>query len=65
MYNNIWLKKGDELGRFEMGSTIVMFFEKDMVEITCKKNKSIRFADKIVVLPSNMKWEIDKIENNG
>lgn len=47
MYNDIRLKKGDELGRFEMGSTIVMFFEKDMVELTCKKNESIRFADKI------------------
>lgn len=29
------------------------------------KNQVIRFADKIVVLPSNMRWEIDKIENNG
>lgn len=48
MYDELWLNKGDELGRFEMGSTIVMFFEKDMAEITCKKNEPIRFADKIV-----------------
>jgi len=47
MYDNLWLKKGDELGRFEMGSTIVMFFEKDIVELTCKKDKSIRYTDKI------------------
>jgi len=47
MYDNLWLKKGDELGRFEMGSTIVMLFEKDMVELTCKKYKSIRFGDVI------------------
>ncbi len=47
MYNNLWLKKGDELGRFEMGSTIVMFFEKDMVELSCQKNKTIRFTDLI------------------
>ncbi|HIP30536.1 MAG TPA: phosphatidylserine decarboxylase [Sulfurospirillum arcachonense] len=47
MYENLWLKKGDELGRFEMGSTIVMFFEKDMVELTCKKDKPIRFTDKV------------------
>ena len=47
MYDNLWLKKGDELGRFEMGSTIVMFFEKDMVELSCQKNKTIRFTDLI------------------
>ena len=47
MYKNLWLSKGDELGRFEMGSTIVMFFEKDMVELSCQKNKTIRFTDLI------------------
>jgi len=47
MYENLWLKKGDELGRFEMGSTIVMFFEKDMVELTCKKEEPIRFTQKV------------------
>jgi len=47
MYDNLCLKKGDEMGRFEMGSTIVMFFEKDMVELTCKKDKPIRFADNV------------------
>ncbi len=47
MYKNLFLKKGDELGRFEMGSTIVMLFEKDMVELTCKKNNSIKFTQKI------------------
>lgn len=50
MYDNLWLKKGDELGRFEMGSTIVMFFEKDLVELTCAKDKSIRFTDKVAKL---------------
>ena len=47
MYDNVWLKKGDELGRFEMGSTIVMFFEKDMVELTCTKDKPIRFTQMV------------------
>ena len=47
MYKDLLLKKGDELGRFEMGSTIVMFFEKDMVELTCKKDLPIRFTEKI------------------
>ncbi len=47
MYKDLLLKKGDELGRFEMGSTIVMFFEKDMVALTCKKDLPIRFTEKI------------------
>ncbi|WP_024955582.1 phosphatidylserine decarboxylase [Sulfurospirillum arcachonense] len=47
MYKDLWLKKGDELGRFEMGSTIVMFFEKDMVELTCRKDEPIKFSEKI------------------
>lgn len=45
MYENLWLKKGDELGRFEMGSTIIMLFEKNMVELICTKNRPIRFTD--------------------
>lgn len=45
MYDNLRLKKGDELGRFEMGSTIIMLFEKDMVELTCKSNSPVRFTD--------------------
>ncbi len=47
MYHDLLLKKGDELGRFEMGSTIVMFFEKDMVKLSCKKDKLIRFTEKV------------------
>ncbi len=47
MYDNLYLQKGDELGRFEMGSTIVMFFEKNMVELLCSKNKTIRFTELI------------------
>ena len=46
-YNNLWLKKGDEMGRFEMGSTIVMFFEKDMVNLDCTKNEDISFTQKV------------------
>ena len=45
MYDNLWLKKGDELGRFEMGSTIVMLFEKDMVTLTCRRDQSMRFGE--------------------
>ena len=46
-YENLWVNKGDELGRFEMGSTIVIFFEKDMVELDCNSNNPVRFTQKV------------------
>jgi len=46
-YADIHLKKGEELGTFEMGSTIVMLFEKNMVELTCKKEQKISFGDSV------------------
>ncbi len=46
-YEDIALSKGEELGRFEMGSTIVMFFEKDMVSLLTKRDQKIKFADPI------------------
>ena len=45
--DEVVLNKGDELGMFMMGSTIVMFFEKDFVDLEDKKGKSVRFADVI------------------
>ena len=47
MYGDIVLKKGEELGRFEMGSTIVMFFEKDMVELLKNKMTKVKYGDPI------------------
>ena len=44
-YADLQLKKGEELGRFEMGSTIVMFFEKNMVELTCERLQKVKFGD--------------------
>jgi phosphatidylserine decarboxylase len=46
-YGNVFLKKAQELGRFEMGSTIVMFFEKDFVDLDITSDKSIKFGDVI------------------
>ncbi len=46
-YNGIILKKAQELGKFEMGSTIVMFFQKDSIEFTCRAGKNIKFGEKI------------------
>ncbi len=51
-YGDTHLKKGDELGKFEMGSTIVIFFEKDMVELTQKKMKKVKFGDMIAKIKS-------------
>lgn len=50
LYDNLYLKKGEELGCFKMGSTIVMFFEKEMCELICQKNESIRFGEDICKL---------------
>jgi phosphatidylserine decarboxylase len=39
------MKKGDCLGYFEMGSTVLMFWEKDMVELEELINTKVRFGD--------------------
>ena len=46
-YENLFLQKGDCLGYFEMGSTVLIFWEKDMVELENLENKSVRFGDTI------------------
>jgi len=48
-YGDISIKKGDELGTFEMGSTIVMFFEKELVNLTCQFGNHIKFGDTIAL----------------
>ncbi|MDD3325092.1 MAG: phosphatidylserine decarboxylase [Sulfurospirillaceae bacterium] len=47
MYKNVELEKGDELGRFEMGSTIVMFFETNSVDLKVKRDTSICFGQSV------------------
>lgn len=42
---NITLKKGDEIGRFEMGSSIAMLFGKGQVEAILTEGQKIRFGD--------------------
>jgi phosphatidylserine decarboxylase len=46
-YEDVHLKKGDELGMFMMGSTIVMLFEQDFVDLLNKQGKSVRFGEVI------------------
>ncbi len=45
--DGVELKKGEELGMFMMGSTIVMLFENGFVKLEDKLNKKVRFADVI------------------
>lgn len=46
-YENIEISKGECLGYFKMGSTVVMFWEKDSVEIESLLNQDVRFGQKI------------------
>jgi len=46
-YEDLEIKKGDCLGYFEMGSTVLLFWEKDMVELDNIINTKVRFGDVI------------------
>jgi len=46
-YDDLYIKKGDCLGYFEMGSTVLMFWEKDMVTLDNIINTKVRFGDVI------------------
>lgn len=44
-YEDLYVKKGDCLGYFEMGSTVLLFWEKEMVELNNIINTKVRFSD--------------------
>lgn len=46
-YENLYVKKGQHLGNFEMGSTIVMLGGKDVVKFSIKNGENIKFAQDI------------------
>lgn len=46
-YNDLTVFKGDELGHFEMGSTIVMLFEKDSMDLELSKEVHVKFGQPI------------------
>ena len=48
-YENISLKKGDEMGRFLLGSTVVMLFEKDALQFNSdwQPASAIKFGEKM------------------
>ncbi|MBU1658278.1 phosphatidylserine decarboxylase [bacterium] len=46
-YANLYLNKGDDFGCFEMGSTIVILAEKEMLELDVKSGDNVKYGDKI------------------
>jgi phosphatidylserine decarboxylase len=44
-YEGVALQKGDELGMFMLGSTVVMIFENNFVNLEDKEGKSVRFGE--------------------
>ena len=49
-YDDMNLSKGFELGYFLMGSTVVILFEKNMIELSCENDKKIRFGDLVATM---------------
>jgi phosphatidylserine decarboxylase len=46
-FKNLYLDKGDDFGCFEMGSTIVILAEKEMLELLVKEGDKVKFSDTI------------------
>ena len=46
-YENLHIKKGERLGNFELGSTIVILSEKDATKFKLFENKELKFAEAI------------------
>ncbi len=46
-FDDLYLNKGDDFGCFEMGSTIVILAEKDMLELTVKAGESVKYGQNI------------------
>ena len=44
-YENLHIKKGERLGNFELGSTIVILSEKDAIEYNLFENKELKFSE--------------------
>lgn len=49
-FENLHLKKGDDFGCFEMGSTIVIIAEKDMFELNINAGENVKYAQTIAKL---------------
>ncbi|SFV75406.1 Phosphatidylserine decarboxylase [hydrothermal vent metagenome] len=49
-FENLYLKKGENFGTFEMGSTIVIIAQKDMLELNIKAGDNVKYAQTIATL---------------
>lgn len=50
-YSDIPIKKGEEIGKFEMGSTVILFFEKGKIKSHIKgSGKEIHFGEEIAII---------------
>ena len=43
-YEDVHIRKGDEIGYFKMGSTVVMIWEENFVNLKNLENKKVRFG---------------------
>ncbi len=46
-YSDLELKKGEELGYFKMGSTIILIAEKDMLDLVVSSDEHVKFGQTI------------------
>ena len=49
-FTNLHLNKGDDFGCFEMGSTIIILAQKDMLDLNVKAGENVRYAETIAKL---------------
>ena len=49
-YENLEMSKGEDFGCFEMGSTIVVLAQKDMLELDINQNDNVRYGQSIAKL---------------
>jgi phosphatidylserine decarboxylase len=49
-YSDMYLKKGEEFGYFQMGSTIVMIAQKDMLAFDLYEGSKVRYGEKIATI---------------
>lgn len=49
-YENTTLRKGDEIGMFEMGSSVVMVFEKEYLDFDLSYDQKVRFGQTIATI---------------
>ena len=51
-FENLYLNKGDDFGCFEMGSTIILLAEKDMLDVDVNAGDNVKFAQTIAKIKS-------------